>query len=899
MLKVPSNAKKGIIRKRRNFLSFEQAVSLGHETMNQTIALVCSEPLKLHMAGIAIRNTEIARALALNGFNVSLYAPKIDREGYRVPEGVSIFELEPNSLYTQLAQAQAQFVLVQGHTAEAVINSGLNAKIIVDLYDPYLIENASYLEELGPSVFENDLRNWKALCAAGDFFLCACEAQKLFYCGFLVAQNRISAEHFNCDPTLKKLIGIVPFGVPSEIPTYKPYLPQAKPNSFRILFGGLYDWYDPLTLLEALNTSELDHCELIFVKNPNPESTPQKRLEEVLAWCQKNQWSDDRLNLIDWTPYERRYDLLRDVDLMVATHADTFETNLSMRTRFIDAIAAGCPVISSAGGDASKLLVTYEAGTVVPNKDVPELRKALLAALSEEATTRLGIGSHNQAAFRSAFAWNKVIEPLIEFCDSNALLSTPVETNLQSGVRKSFSILLPTYNRMDILPEVIAAIEQQKDTPSHDLIIVDDGSTDGTKEWLEKHTFSVPVTIIHQPNAGPASARNAAIAAAEGDYLALIGDDTVPDLHWLKSHSDAHKKQLFDPAMIVVGKTMWHDAMKQTPFLNYLDTTGWQFAFDQIEDSNNLPFNYFYGSNVSLARSVVRNERFNTSFPYPAWEDSELGYRLVSAGCRLIYAESALTAHLHITTLSRFAKRQRKAGYCAMVFNQLHPEVGALVWGNHIGDQARVGDLFSAGRLYSAVLLDWFGERSGWNFPKLWERALSDQYVRGIRDYLTAHNIDLQALSEQRDFPIVYLAISPVLHHHTGRAEQSLWQCKAQRDVAGHCVFGPNYRVTRNDNLCVSFFISLLSDEHDETAVTLDVYDSRNDRILCEEVITSHVLKANNKIDLSFVSTVDQQLEFRVYWHGQCDVAIEKIELAQQLVQEQTQQLAQTTNDSR
>ena len=67
------------------------------------------------------------------------------------------------------------------------------------------------------------------------------------------------------------------------------------------------------------------------------------------------------------------------------------------------------------------------------------------------------------------------------------------------------------------MPEVIESLENQFEPPSFDVVIINDGSGDGTKDWLDRHSFSIDATVIHQDNAGPAAARNAGIEAGEGD----------------------------------------------------------------------------------------------------------------------------------------------------------------------------------------------------------------------------------------------------------------------------------------------------------------------------------------------------------------------------------------------
>src|SRR4029453_7245132 len=91
--------------------------------------------------------------------------------------------------------------------------------------------------------------------------------------------------------------------------------------------------------------------------------------------CRSLGWWGSRVQALDWVPAERRYDLLRDVDLLAAPHRPSLETRFSLRTRFLDALAAGCPVVTSEGGAMSRLLAEHRAGWVVPPGDSPALAR--------------------------------------------------------------------------------------------------------------------------------------------------------------------------------------------------------------------------------------------------------------------------------------------------------------------------------------------------------------------------------------------------------------------------------------------------------------------------------------------------------------------------------------------
>lgn len=383
--------------------------------MTRLIGLVPSEAIRERMAGIGIRYMEMARRLPSHGFKVVLMTPGEVSEVPDLPAGVEVRKFERGRLGEILWDCDV--VVTQGQLANDVLLELAQTPVVVDLYDPFLVENFHYLDSLGLDPYRNDHATWVLQLSRGDFFLCSSEEQRLFYQGFLTALGRVNPYLVRHDPDLKELVAVVPFGVPDEIPTHRPYLPARQPGEKRLLFGGLYDWYDPWPVLEALEAERDAGWVLLLIRNPNP-GTPQKLFQEVEAWCRaRDLWqgsSGSRVEVLDWVPGERRYDLLRDVDLVVATHRSSLETRLSLRTRFLDALAAGCPVVTTEGGAMSRLLREHDAGWVVPEGDGGAVGRAFREILED----RDKVEAKQQAAvdLLTDFSWNEALAPLIKFC---------------------------------------------------------------------------------------------------------------------------------------------------------------------------------------------------------------------------------------------------------------------------------------------------------------------------------------------------------------------------------------------------------------------------------------------------------------------------------------------------
>jgi len=241
------------------------------------------------------------------------------------------------------------------------------------------------------------------------------------------------------------------------------------------------------------------------------------------------------------------------------------------------------------------------------------------------------------------------------------------------------TVIIPTRDRIDTLKRTLAAYARQSVAPeSFDMIIVDDGSQDGTVAELEndRHNYPFRINVLTQSPSGPARARNRAIDQARGELVLITGDDIIPHERMVESHLNAHRVNP-DPRVAVLGFVDWHPDLEVTDFMTYItEVDGHQFAFHHISNPNDVPFCYFYTSNVSLKMSFLRQSGlFSESFRYAACEDIELGFRLKQHGMRLIYAPDAIGYHLHPMDLDSFSQRQFRVGQMMALLLDLHPGI--------------------------------------------------------------------------------------------------------------------------------------------------------------------------------------------------------------------------------
>ncbi|PKP59088.1 glycosyl transferase [Candidatus Atribacteria bacterium HGW-Atribacteria-1] len=238
-----------------------------------------------------------------------------------------------------------------------------------------------------------------------------------------------------------------------------------------------------------------------------------------------------------------------------------------------------------------------------------------------------------------------------------------------------FSVIIPTYNRKDTLKKCLNAVfTQTYPNTDYEVIVIDDGSTDGTEELVNSLLNDAPCALRYfkQENKGPAAARNVGIKNAKGEIILFTGDDCIADSHLIEKHMKYHNAY---KDVVVLGHTAWHSDLEITPFMEYITTSGVQFGYPLIKNKKNVPFNFFYTSNISVGKKhLMEVGLFDENFKYAAWEDIELGYRLVQNGIKIIYNKNAITYHHHFTTLNKFCERQKISGISAIVFWKKHPE---------------------------------------------------------------------------------------------------------------------------------------------------------------------------------------------------------------------------------
>ena len=228
------------------------------------------------------------------------------------------------------------------------------------------------------------------------------------------------------------------------------------------------------------------------------------------------------------------------------------------------------------------------------------------------------------------------------------------------------SVVIPTYNRAPVLARCLDALAEQNPAPD-EVVVVDDGSTDATAGVLAGRDL---VRVVRRENGGRAAAKNTGMEAARGDVVLFLDDDVLATPGLIGLHA-AHHRSRPEPHEALLGHVTWAPEIEVTRHMHWLEHGGPLFAYDEIDDREDVPWTMLYTANVSLKREFL--EPFDAELPI--FEDTEMAYRLKQRGLRLRYDPEALGWHLREETPERTERRMREVGHAAALLHAKWPEL--------------------------------------------------------------------------------------------------------------------------------------------------------------------------------------------------------------------------------
>jgi hypothetical protein len=380
------------------------------------------------MSGPGIRYWEFARALSAS-YALQVILATVPGVGAQPPSSNLTFNLHATRDETDLrALATSADVVV---TPGAVVGlypslQQIQTPLVLDMCIPLMLEELqrTRTQPIAEQAlfFDRLRRELLTQVLAADFILCASEKQRDYWLGVLSAAGRVNPYTHTDDPTLRQLITVVPFGLPSQPPRHtwqvlKGVYPGINTDDKVLLwFGGLYDWFDAPTLIRAMSRLVDDHpdVKLFCFKHPNPQETQHRGTRETLALADELGLTGQTVFFSGWVPYEERANYLLEADIGVSLHRDHLETRFSFRTRFLDYLWAGLPIVATQGDVLSEEVERHGLGCVVDPGDVDGVAEAILSMVDTPDLRQVYRPRFERVA--AAYLWEVVTQPLVQFC---------------------------------------------------------------------------------------------------------------------------------------------------------------------------------------------------------------------------------------------------------------------------------------------------------------------------------------------------------------------------------------------------------------------------------------------------------------------------------------------------
>ena len=388
------------------------------------IVVATADRIAAKMAGPAIRAWRLAEELA------------IDHEVRLV--SITVAELaDPRFSVEAVRHADVDDLVdwcdvfvFQGWVMAGLPSFRTSPKVFVaDIYDPLHLEQLEQARDDGEKVRRRAVRDATAVLneqlLRGDFFLCASTKQRDLWLGHLASLGRINPATYDADPGLDSLIDVVPFGISDHPPERtRPGIRGAisgvgADDAVVLWGGGVYNWFDPLTLIRAIDQlrGRRPDVRLVFLgmRHPNADIPEMRMAVDARALA-------DELGLTgvhvffneEWVPYDQRQNFLLDADVAVTTHFHHVETDFSFRTRVLDYLWATLPTVTTTGDSLADLIEHRGLGIAVPPEDATALADALFALLDDPASAEAC--RENIRAIVPELVWARALRPLVDFC---------------------------------------------------------------------------------------------------------------------------------------------------------------------------------------------------------------------------------------------------------------------------------------------------------------------------------------------------------------------------------------------------------------------------------------------------------------------------------------------------
>jgi GT2 family glycosyltransferase len=237
------------------------------------------------------------------------------------------------------------------------------------------------------------------------------------------------------------------------------------------------------------------------------------------------------------------------------------------------------------------------------------------------------------------------------------------------------SIVIPTYNGAHKILGLLSSLESQSMKPDEVIVIID-GSTDGTKDLLRNHFFSFnEFRVIEQENGGRSKVRNRGAKEAIGDLLIFFDDDMIPEPHCVAVHIKHHEK--YDKSILTGAQI---DSARNSDIQNYKASLSvkWSIPLQKIQDRPLHKENIFItAANFSISKILfIQLQGFDEQLTDA--EDFDMAVRAFQQGVPIYYDHAAFAFHNDSVTGKSYIKRLREYSKAGQRIRELKPNLKVL-----------------------------------------------------------------------------------------------------------------------------------------------------------------------------------------------------------------------------
>jgi glycosyltransferase involved in cell wall biosynthesis len=380
------------------------------------------------MAGPAIRALELARVLAEH-CHVTLAAPP----GSRLEDPrLELLEATHADFDRLLAALRAHDVVVAQQLPAQLLRyvSKLPVRYVADLYNPLMIELLEALADAGSprehSLWRHLTRTVYIQCATADFVICASEKQRDLWLGGMGLSGLLDLDSYRHDRTYRAFVDVVPFGLKERPPVHerqvlKGVWPGIAADDRVLLWGGgIWRWLDPLTPIRGVERLAAEgrrvHLFFMGVERPGADrSVIPSSADQAIAYARERGLEGVCVHFNrGWVPYGERQNHLLEADLGISAHHEHLEARFSFRTRVLDYLWAGLPMVLTRGDSMADLVERRGLGEAVDPEDDRAFAAACATLLDDPERRARAVAAVRAAA--GSFRWDRAAAPLVDYC---------------------------------------------------------------------------------------------------------------------------------------------------------------------------------------------------------------------------------------------------------------------------------------------------------------------------------------------------------------------------------------------------------------------------------------------------------------------------------------------------